>query len=139
MSLPFNPEPLVALQARYPRALEVVYDQQEIAERGGIRPGQVPANIFDFDDGLKLIVSRERDLDDDAILHLCASFLSVRRIADEFRLLTLTRSTESVFAEWLRDVPHRFRELSNDSRPIRFLGCSENGVPHWIIPATPGE
>ena len=53
-----NSRTTVGLQARYPQALEFRYDSFAIVN-GAIRPGECAANVFDFEDGLRLIVNRE--------------------------------------------------------------------------------
>lgn len=132
-AIPFNPEPLTVLQARYPAALEPVYDARAIIG-GAIRPGEVAANVFHFEDGLTLIVSRDRLHSDGEInLHFSASFPGECRIADEFRLLKITMSTRQIMDKWIASVPGRFAELSGDNRPVTFLGITPHGIPHWII------
>jgi hypothetical protein len=133
LPVPADPQPLEALRARYPRALEFVYDQAAIARSEGIRPGEVTAQVFDFQDGLRLIVSRECRPDGKVVLHFSASFPKESRIADEFRLLLGFHPKEYVYRKWLRDVPRRFRELSGDDRTPRYLGVAGSLVPHWVI------
>lgn len=127
------PEPLEALQARYPACLEFVYDQRAIVETGAVRPGEVAAQVFDFDDGLRLIVGRERDFAGAVWLHFSASFAAHCRIVDEFRLLKLTMPLAAIFERWRRGVPGRFAELSGDAREPTYLGRSYGGIPHWVI------
>lgn len=138
--IPNTPEPLATLQARYPRCLDHTYDQAAIRDRGGIRPGEVAANVFDFEsDGLRLIISRERSPDGIVTLHFSASFPGECRIADEFRLLKLTMPVERIMRKWIDSIPARFRELSGDQRPILFIGRSDVGIPHWVIEEAPEQ
>jgi hypothetical protein len=134
--VPTNPEPLPALRARYARALEHVYDVAGIRDRGLIRPGEVPANVFDFDDGLRLIISREKLLDGEVTLHVSASFPSECRIADEFRLLLPYQDRKRLLAKWRDSIPDRFAGLAGPETAARlhYLGSSEADIPHWIIP-----
>lgn len=132
--VPITTESLEDLQARYPRALEHVYNQKAIVEQGGIRPGEVAANVFDFPDGLRLIVSRELcALTGEIGLHFSASFGLGSRLADEILLLATGRGLNWAFRQWVSSVPERFRELSGDTREACFLGISAGNVPHWRI------
>lgn len=131
--LPNTPEPIESLRARYPAALEHVYDQESVAYSGAVRPGECRANVFDFEDGLRLIISRKRDPWGDVWLHYSASFPSDCRIADEVRLLRLTSPLARVMAMWVESVPSRFADLSGDQRPVDRHWRSEIGIPHWLI------
>ena len=133
--IPHTAEPLDALRARYARALEHVYDQHQIEMHGAIRPGEVAANVFDCEDGLRLIVSREKDGDGRIWLHLSASFPRQSRMAEEFtrharegmRLKKLLRS-------WKGEVLRRFRAISGETREFTFLGWSgAKHIQHWVI------
>lgn len=54
--LPFEPESLESMRARLPQALSVVYNY-EIIEAGGQRPGELRQQVFDFEDGVRCILS----------------------------------------------------------------------------------
>jgi hypothetical protein len=132
--VPQTAESLAVLRARYAAALEHVYDVEAI-RRGAVRPGEVAANVFDFEDGLRLIVSRERYPDGEILLHFSASFLPKCRMADELRqqATVFGLDGDQLLQRWLADVPRRFVELSGDGRPLRFLGMSDHKIPHWVI------
>jgi len=132
MPVPTAPEPLDALRARYPRALEYVYHADKV-RAGGIGPGEVAANVFDFEDGLRLIVSRERLPDGRLVLHVRASFPARCRMADEFWRLALTMPKKRVLELWAADLPRRFRELSGDGRTLELIGWSGRLIPHLMI------
>ena len=70
--LPFKPETIEALKVRYPAALERVFDVRELTGPVDDRPGLKREHVFDFEDGLRLIVSREMH-DRGLCLHLSAS------------------------------------------------------------------
>lgn len=70
--LPRNPQPYPVLAGRYALAVARVWDLQEI-KAGGARPGQAPECIFDTEDGLRLIISRERNPDGLVNLHMSMS------------------------------------------------------------------
>ena len=63
--LPYQPEPLEKLQARFADALTPIYTVQQLMQdmkRDPLaRPGMRHKHVFDFEDGLRLIASVERD------------------------------------------------------------------------------
>ena len=125
-------EPLDSLRARYAKALEFVYDVQAIVD-GGIHPGECAANVFDFEDGLRFIISRERTEDGEVMIHVSASFPPECRIADEFRLLGDYLSPAELTKRWMASLPGRFAELSGDTRDLCFAGVSDGLIPHFAI------
>jgi hypothetical protein len=70
--VPFEPQTLDELKARFHEAVSGVVDTDEI--RRGLRPppSREPKHVFDFDDGLRLIVSVDRVMDEE-FLHVSAS------------------------------------------------------------------
>lgn len=59
--LPFEPEPTIVLKARYSEALKDVYDPKEIAANPELAPSKKRKHVFDFEDGLRLIVSVDKN------------------------------------------------------------------------------
>jgi hypothetical protein len=57
--LPFEPEPLESLQARFPKALERIW---VVPSNGDMpdRPGMHREHLFDFESGLRLLISIDR-------------------------------------------------------------------------------
>jgi hypothetical protein len=71
--LPFEPQALEALRARLPAALSCVYDTQAV-ERGDIvRPGALRKHVFDCIDGMRCIVSLDRQWSGNVYLHMSFS------------------------------------------------------------------
>lgn len=135
MALSQQIEPLADLQLRWPAALEFVYDAVKITEGGTIRPGEVRANVFDFEDGLHLIANRERMDDGEIVLHISASFPGECRIADEFRLLLSFQGREQLMKKWFASIPGRVAELAKDpglTARLIFVGTSKEGIPHFV-------
>lgn len=60
MGLPFQPEPAEALAERFKASIERVYDAEMIANGKSDRPGEHRENIFDFEDGFRIIISKEK-------------------------------------------------------------------------------
>lgn len=125
-------ESLADLQARYPKALEVVFDTEDMVYRDAVRPGKVPANLFCFEDGLTLCISRERLRGGGKIeLHVSAVFANECKIADDYRRARRTISKAQWMDQFARSIPARFELLSGDSRPLKFVGWHRY-VPHWV-------
>jgi len=70
--LPFQPEPEIVLKARYEDAVRDLVDIRELEKKPEKRPGIHRKHVFDFYDGLRLIVSRDTD-GDDVFTHYSAS------------------------------------------------------------------
>lgn len=71
--LEFEPEIESSLQSRYPKALEVVYDHDNVDDVLENRPGTKREHVFDFFDGCRMIVSRESMEGCPAVLHFSMS------------------------------------------------------------------
>jgi hypothetical protein len=129
----YRPEPLAQLRARYPEALREVIDM-ESAARGLVPwPGTVARNVFDCEDGIRLVVSRD-DLGGQVgiVLHVSASIDPAAPLYRE-----LLRSARHIWPDWAqaefrRLALARWREISGDDRPIEFAGYGgAKSIPHW--------
>lgn len=119
-ALPFEPEPYEALRDRYPRAAEFTYDTEAEMAPDAIRPGEVRANVFDAESGLRLVVCRER-YRGRAYLHVWADAAPDTPLG---RLGLKPRDfAEHALACW--------RELAGDEAPIPLWGFLA-GRPHWF-------
>lgn len=123
--LPFKPQPIEALKARYPAALRKVFDCTKGLPRP--RPGELYSQVFDCGDGIRLIVSRDRESESDIYLHVSASFVEGYPLWNE-----LKGSGNAGQKTFIAMVEERFRELSGDDQPLDFHGFSAGKqVPHW--------
>jgi hypothetical protein len=136
----YRPEPLARLRARYPEALREVIDM-ESAARGLVPwPGMVARNVFDCEDGIRLIVSRD-DLGGQVgiVLHVSAS---IDPDAPLYRVLQ--RSARHIWPDWAqtkfrRLALARWREISGDEGPVEFAGYGgAKGIPQWFRGLPPG-
>lgn len=59
--LPFEPEPTELLRLRYADAVKDVIDINRVAKKLVLPPSKFRKHVFDFDDGLRIIVSRDSD------------------------------------------------------------------------------
>lgn len=73
MGLSFQPESIATARARYAAALTEVFDVESINLGTVLRPGECRANVFDFADGIRMIVSRDRLPTGKVVLHVSAS------------------------------------------------------------------
>ena len=77
--LPFQPEPLERLQARFSAAIATEWDADDLTRKRLAnpdhpdRPGQCRTHVFDTEDGYRLIISRERSQSEGLYLHVSAS------------------------------------------------------------------
>ena len=130
--VPAHPEPGDTLRARYVAALARVYDLTHPAVTTTDRPGQKPEHVFDWDDGLRLIVSRELDPIAGEVLHLSASVTP--RSTLYFGIVD--RGTPTAAQQHFCNVAlQRWSWLAQrEDFQAEFLGFSEGkGVPHWWI------
>ena len=152
--VPFKAQSLEQLRRRYASAIVTTRSVRRI-QAGGKRPGQSPINVFDFEDGVRLIVNDE--LNDtqpksSRYLHVTASLLiddidrPARPTDLQSRLFKAIDdiATNRIVGVAARDVLEavlleHFRELSGDDRRVelrRFTGA----VFHWtFVPAKAGE
>lgn len=132
--VPVNPEPLDALKARFPKALEFVFDAVGIRDKGLIRPGECVANVFDFEDGIRLIVSRELMPDRTRVLHFSASVFDPDRLKNRLERIIWTMSPAVRKAWFIGECVHLWKRLSDDKRQTNFVGFTESEqVAHWCI------
>ena len=135
-SVPPLVEDVAAMRARLPAALARDWDAS-LCAAGGPRPGEDPACVFDFPDGLRLIVSFDRPGPHiDARLHVSAgydprgSFAIVVALVEAVPRLraaaVVARMTEAFTAISLRKP--RWRECY----------ISERGVVHLFGPTRRG-
>ena len=123
--LPFKPQAIEVLRSRYPAALRKVFDCTKGVPRP--RPGELYSQVFDCDDGIRLIISRDRETESDVYLHLSASFVEGYPLWGE-----LKGSGVAGQENFIKMVEDRFAEISGDKQPLDFHGFSSGKlVPHW--------
>lgn len=111
--LPFVAELLVTLRERFPKALEKVW---EVTDPMLDRPGLHRENVFDFDSGLRLLISKDKLIDLKPEIHVSASW---------------ERNQPTTIREAHRQVNEAYHLLGGKEY-LRFLGQSANGIPHFI-------
>jgi len=128
--LDFKPESFEDLQKRFYKSLEKIYIGNDILNGITEPPSQNPNCVFDFSDGLRMIISKELDRDE-TVIHISTSFQDNSEL--HHKLIEIG-NVAMMKAKFRTISELRYRELSSDSRVMKFLGFSEEkGVPHWII------
>jgi hypothetical protein len=133
-TLGFEPEPLDALRARFPDALNY------LAFNGTTslyRVGRSRVNVFDFEDGIRLMVSREAFPPPDSarqFIHVSASVTPDSKAEREIRA---SREPAAAFLNRARTL---FKEVSGGLGPMEFVRFDgPKGIPHWTVPYQGGD
>ena len=124
--LPFTPEPLAALQARYGAAVATLVDTTRVVQGLVPAPSGDRRHVFDWPDGLRLMVSRERMPDGRCGVHISASLDWGSDLYDAVVAGALDR------VGLLALVVRRWSTLAGSTRTLDLLGFSERGVPHLM-------
>lgn len=115
----FNPQPLDELKKRFSIAMQKSWSVEKVSENLNNRPGNKQENVFDFEDGIRLIVSRD-SYKGKEVIHVSASF-------DE--KICKIKDISSALAKMYGN----FVELSGIKTTPLYQFFSDKGVPHWII------
>jgi len=123
----WRPRALAVQRRRYPAAIVDIFDHQEglpSALAGELRRID-PVHVFDFEDGLRLIVSRERTLNGRLHLHLSASVEPGTPVA----------AARAASDEWFKALAiARWQALAESRSEPAFLGVSPAArAPHWYL------
>lgn len=127
---------------RFAAAIKDTYDGSE-----ELRPGQQRKHIFDFEDGLRLMVSRDHyqtqegeDAPEIHGIHVSASLAEDPSLAIYDRIREAIRANLSIApitsAERVLDATarERFLLLSGFEGPFPLAAASESGVLHYNVP-----
>lgn len=124
MGLPFTPESIESAATRYWLAVKDVVDVRDVINSGGAgSPGKNRKHVFDFEDGLRMIVSRDRLSSDKVILHVSGSMRDGDGgVVCEPNLNKL----QSV-------VQCRLSALSGSVVDLELIHMSGGFIPHWMV------
>lgn len=117
--IPFSPQPFQVLKERFYKCLIQSWNVENVSKNPNERPGNQQQYVFDFEDGIRLIVSRDHYKGKE-VIHVSASV--DHKLYDMARASTL-----------LTDMYHKFMGLSGIKTPPEHFFFSEKGVPHWLI------
>lgn len=123
--MPYCPETLAQLRERLPLALVKLYGARENSTVWKYR-----ANVFDFESGLRLVISRKViDINCDPVIHVAASLVPYTLTWNYDRSIRRCRIRD--LDDWIkRLVIGQFTELH--PTPLEFLGFADGGVPHFF-------
>ena len=106
------------MQARYPGAIAEVSDHARIAAGAQERPGNQRRHVFDFPDGLRAIVSRDRLTDGREGTFISGSFIPNSRI---YERLAVAPDPPN---ELCRVIQARWQQLAGSNRTPELFGWS---------------
>jgi hypothetical protein len=114
--LPFKPEPINKLKQRYTKALERIW----VAEKGMIDvPSHHRENVFDFQNGLRLIISRDVLREElGPQIHVSASFFTNPPKGIDNLMGTIVGS---------------FLAISGRVVQLNPLAITPKGIPHFVV------
>jgi len=122
-ALEFIPEPFEKLKARFNKSLEIVYSTTVIAKDETQRPGQKRENVFDFEDGVRLIIGREI-IQAKEVIHISGS------VSEKLYTGKLDESL-------LNLMVNKFQSLIDFPVEIELVAITEKGIPHFIADCFP--
>jgi len=112
--LPFRPQEMGILKGRFGDAFKKVWVYDEGMED---RPGMHREHVFDFESGVRLLISKTQFPDKNIIAHVSASWYKAE-----------PKSIDEAFQQ----IKEHFRLLGGKNA-LTFLGISAQGIPHWKI------
>ena len=116
-TLPFKAESIESLRSRYPKCLERIWKLNELWRD---RPGMYRDYVFDFEDGTRLLISKDNFYPEDGeVIHVSASWEY-----DHKAPVTIVEATKHVTEHW-----HNIGGKGN----LLWIGMSPNRVPHWLV------
>jgi len=131
MPHPFSPEPIPALQARYPLAIAETHDVESIRLGVAMPPSALARCRFDTQGGVRLIISRERSMCGEVGLHISASLEPGTPFFR--RLQALPPDAAGMFRRFMTEAERLFRLISDDKRTPEHLFTTPELIPHWWI------
>jgi hypothetical protein len=121
MGLPFKPETVDKLAERFDKALDSVVNVEQL---GKMRPGMNRKHVFDFEDGLRMIVSVD-DFQQIRYLHLSGSLHK-----EQPKPINNMDLLQMMVAKMLLLNGKSFSGVGNTT-------LSKGGVVHLVIPLNP--
>ncbi len=124
--LPFEPEILLTMQGRYAEAIREVNDVESVTMGLRLSTGEQRRHVFDFADGVRLVVSRDALAGHPVHIHLGGSAIRGSLVWENLAAGLL--SPDDFAARCLE----RFRFIScNDGQRLdHFFPCENR--PHWF-------
>ena len=123
----WEPMPAKDHVVRYPLALAKVWDVESIEMGTEQSPALDPSCRFDFHDGMRMIISRNRMPDGEIVIYVSAS-------AQMGSKLNKSVSSPSRMLGFIEIVKDRFAFISQSKDRLELLGFSAGkGVPYFLV------
>lgn len=123
-----HPEPIAALRSRYCEAVAQVFDVESISLGLAVRPGELQANTFDTEDGIRLIISRDRHPEGEVVLHMSAS---IREGSAAYKKILACKTAVRRRAKLCELALRAFGKISGQSGVGVLSSWSPEMIPHW--------
>lgn len=147
--MPFEPEKLEALRARFPKALLRLWYVDHAPLPGEPAPYNTREHVFDFEDGLRLIISKDRDAGGEprhdivGHIHVSASVIPGTMMLEWCKREYMKHAHVFFTETWPHKVKERFDELARDAIAQQSMFMSfysdGKGCLHLMLePATAG-
>lgn len=119
--VPFKPQPLAELRQRFIAALKEKHNVSAIIRKEAKAPSGNPENVFDFEIGIRIIVSRDY-WQEKEVIHFSGSITDDYKGPTDIRILSIIVSL--------------FIEISGGlAGDIIYIGASDRkNIPNWVIP-----
>lgn len=115
--IPFEPQPLKQLQERYAEAIDIVW----VADKNMVdRPGLHRENVFDTEDGIRLIISKDLSPNGKEYIHFSGSVKESIYVDD-------------ISVEWKDVFTQKFDEITKHKNNYQLITVTQGGIPHWIV------
>lgn len=129
----WNPLPIEKLKKRVPNALLNLWDAEHIARNPDApRPGEFPNQVFDFEDGVRLIISREKFRQGAIKIHVSLSIMTggqtYKEIIDKISIAEVVDIIEVLTAL----AKNHIKSINLDG-DLDIIGISQNYVIHWFL------
>jgi hypothetical protein len=118
MGLPFQPETTEQLKARFEKAMETVYDADAIMNESTDRPVLHREHVFDFEDGIRLIISKDKTMGR-VYLHVSASCQSQKVMTE---------------TDMLNEILTKMEAIGPELEGKGIVQTTEGGIVHFVIP-----
>ncbi len=113
--LPFQAEPLEQLQARFHKVFEKIWEVTDVMTD---RPGMHREHTFDFESGLRLLISLDRlPSSSEEELHISASW---------------EKDSPTQVLDAHGQVVRAYESLGGKGE-VLYVGMSNNRIPHWWV------
>ena len=125
------------LRLRYRDALEKLWNCDEAGleeqERSGVKPGLDPKSRFDFPNGIRMCISREK-VPEGIWIHVSCSVFPGTILGQKMAMLMADRKKpELLDREFRKYCKRAYRQLTGDATGMELVDAGEAGIPHWII------